>query len=68
MKRANRTSTKGTMGPDAYAGLLKLWLTPSGVIPRRSPEIDAYLRHVSEREPLSETSRRALGQVTTQAA
>jgi hypothetical protein len=68
MKKASRTSAGATMSPDAYAGFLKLWLTPSDTLPSRSPEIDAYLRHVSEREPLSEPCLRALGQITVRAA
>jgi hypothetical protein len=52
MKRINSKITKGKMSPDAYAGFLKLWITPAGTLPERTPEIDAYLRHVSEVAPL----------------
>jgi hypothetical protein len=56
------------MDADAYAGFLKLWLTPSHELPSLDDEIRAYLRHLSEREPLNEESRRALGQPTRRAA
>jgi hypothetical protein len=56
------------MSADAYAGFLKLWITPSRKTPASSPEIDAYLRYASERSPLSAISRRALGQLTEHAA
>lgn len=56
------------MSAEAYAGFLKLWLTPASKVPQPSMEVDAYLRHVSSREPLSEESRRALGQIRVKAA
>ncbi len=52
MKRINREFEKGSMSADAYAGFLKLLMTPAATLPERSPEIDAYLRYVSERAPL----------------
>jgi len=36
----------------AYAGFLKLWLTPPGAPDPNSSEVEAYLRHVNEHEPL----------------
>ncbi|MBW3571652.1 MAG: hypothetical protein KY467_11140 [Gemmatimonadetes bacterium] len=56
------------MTADAYAGFLKLWLTPTHTLPPLDDEIRAYLRHVSDREPLGEASRRAIGQPTRRAA
>jgi hypothetical protein len=56
------------MSADAYAGFLKLWLTPASKLPRLDDEIRAYLRHVSNREPLSGDARQALGQPTRKAA
>ena len=56
------------MDADAYAGFLKLWLTPASKLPSLDDEVRAYLRHVSDREPLNEESRRALGQPTRKAA
>jgi hypothetical protein len=56
------------MSPDAYAGFLKLWLTPAGELPPMTAEVDAYLQHANEREPLSEATRRAVGHPTKQAA
>lgn len=52
MKRVDRSFEKGRMSADAYAGFLKLLITPAGTLPERSPEINAYLRYVSERAPL----------------
>jgi hypothetical protein len=57
-----------TMSADAYAGFLKLWLTPAHKEPKMTPEVEAYLRHASEREPLSDDVRTALGQPTRKAA
>lgn len=56
------------MSPDAYAGFLRLWLTPSGRLPRLSSEIDAYLRHANRCEPLPAVVRRAIGHPTHRAA
>lgn len=50
------------MSADAYAGFLKLWLTPAHKEPAMTPEVEAYLRHASQREPLSGEVRAALGQ------
>jgi hypothetical protein len=68
MKNDARNAKAGPMNADAYAGFLKLWLTPVGKLPATTPEIEAYLRHASEREPLSPAARRALGQPTDRAA
>jgi hypothetical protein len=67
MKNTDRQQ-KAPMGAEEYAGFLKLWLTPASRTPAASADVDAYLRYANEREPLSETSRRALGQPTTHAA
>jgi hypothetical protein len=56
------------MSADAYAGFLKLWLTPAHEVPAITPEVEAYLRHANEQEPLNEESRRALGEPTRKAA
>lgn len=60
--------TSRPMSADAYAGFLKLWLTPAGKAPRPSAEVDAYLRHANQREPLSDATRRVLGHPTERAA
>jgi len=52
MKKHLNTARTAPMNHDAYAGFLKLWLTPFSRIPEPSPEIDAYIRYVDEREPL----------------
>ena len=67
MKIPRNTKT-GTMTPDAYAGFLKLLLTPGSSVPRPSADVDAYLRYASQREPLSDEVRRALGQPRVRAA
>lgn len=36
------------MSPDAYAGFLRLLLTPLTEEPRPSKEVDAYLRYLSD--------------------
>lgn len=63
-----RTPRPAPMSPDAYAGFLKLWLTPATRAPRASAEVDAYLRHATQREPLPEVVRRAIGQRGKRAA
>ena len=68
MKTRSIAPKPAPMDADAYAGFLKLWLTPAHKLPSLDQEIRAYLRHVSEREPLNEESRRALGQPTRRAA
>lgn len=68
MNTRNTASKTAPMDADAYAGFLKLWLTPSHKLPSLDDEVRAYLRHVSEREPLSDESRRVLGQPTRRAA
>jgi hypothetical protein len=68
MKTRSIAPKPAPMDADAYAGFLKLWLTPAHKLPRLDEEIRAYLRHVSDREPLNQESRRALGQPTRKAA
>lgn len=68
MKRHLRAAGKTEMSPDAYAGFLKLLLTPPSRLPAPSPEIDAYLAHLSRHEPLPDNVRRILGQPTVEAA
>jgi len=52
MKKHPNPTRTAPMNPDAYAGFLKLWLSPFSRIPKPSPEIDAYIQYVDEREPL----------------
>lgn len=52
MKTLTRTRKATRMSADAYAGFLKLWLTPANRTPAPSPEVDAYLEYVNERDPL----------------
>lgn len=68
MKTTPRTAKPRPMSADAYAGFLKLWLTPPSRMPKHSGEVDAYLAHVNARDPLSDTARRAIGQPTERAA
>lgn len=68
MKRYPRTATNASMSPDAYAGFLKLLLTPANRVPAASADIDAYLAHVADREPLPDSIRMLLGQPTVEAA
>lgn len=68
MKKTARPARPRPMSADAYAGFLKLWLTPPSRMLKQSAEVDAYLAHVNARDPLSDTARRALGQPTERAA
>lgn len=56
------------MSPDAYAGFLALLLTPAHREPKPSPELDAYLRYLSDRDPLPDHIKRMLGLRTVEAA
>lgn len=67
MKNSSRRA-KAPMSADAYAGFLKLFLTPSSKAPELSRDVQSYLRHVSEREPLSAATRKLIGQQTERAA
>lgn len=67
--RAGRPSApESTMSPDAYAGFLKLWLTPTSKIPSSSLEIEAYLSYANEREPVRGITIRELDRITREAA
>ena len=55
MKTLTRTASPARMSADAYAGFLKLWLTPASRAPRQSRDLDAYLSYANEREPLPAT-------------
>jgi hypothetical protein len=66
--RLVRNTKKRPMSADAYAGFLKLWLTPASAPVPRTPEVDAYLAYANEREPLSKATRRAIGRPTDRAA
>ena len=68
MTTRTRATQPAPMSADAYAGFLALWLTPATRDTRHTAEVDAYLRHASAQEPLSDTVRRALGQPTHRAA
>lgn len=68
MKSYPRTAQGGPMSSEAYAGFLKLLLTPVSRVPLPSPELDAYLQYLAGVEPLSETARMVIGQPTVEAA
>jgi hypothetical protein len=68
MMRKHINKSGKSMSPDAYAGLLRLLLTPGGRLPKPSADVDAYIEHANRAEPLSAVSRRALGQRLDRAA
>ncbi|HVH14018.1 MAG TPA: hypothetical protein VM759_13240 [Longimicrobium sp.] len=59
---------RAPMSADAYAGFLKLWLTPTHKLPPITPEVEAYLRHANRQEPLTDEVREVLGHPTRRAA
>ena len=61
-------SRRAPMSADAYAGFLKLWLTPAREVPAITPEVEAYLRHANQQAPLNDESRAVLEQTTRKAA
>jgi hypothetical protein len=66
--KKHASARRAPMSADAYAGFLKLWLTPAHKVPAITPEVEAYLRHANAQEPLNDESRRALGQQPTRKA
>ena len=48
----SQAMTTRRMDNEAYAGFLRLWLSAGTRIDNPTPDIEAYLRHVNEREPL----------------
>lgn len=66
--KKHTTPRRAPMSADAYAGFLKLWLTPAHKVPQMTPEVEAYLRHANEQVPLNDESRRVLEQTTRKAA
>ena len=68
MKRLRRNEQEERMDAEAFAGFLRLWIAPPSRELRPSPEVEAYLRHVAERSPLSPVARRALAETTDRAA
>ncbi len=59
---------RAPMSADAYAGFLKLWLTPAHKAPAITPEVEAYLHHANQQAPLNDESRRVLDQTLRKAA
>ena len=41
------------MNSDAYAGFLRLLLTPASEVPELTSYLRAYLRYLNEREPVT---------------
>ena len=66
METLPRKAKTTRMSADAYAGFLKLLLTPASKVPPLSPDVIAYLDYVNEQEPFSNTELRALGQLLDQ--
>ncbi len=40
------------MDADAYAGFLKLLLTPTSRVPTMTADVEAYLRYANHRDPV----------------
>lgn len=59
---------KAPMSNDAYAGFLRLLLTPAGKEPLGASDVDAYIEYLNAREPLSRETRRIIGRSNEQAA
>jgi hypothetical protein len=56
------------MNHDAYAGFLKLLLTPTSRLPEGDGDVEAYIRHSNRVDPLSPRTRRMIGQPADRAA
>lgn len=67
---ANRSANtaRAPMSPDAYAGFLKLLLSPTHRLPVDDQDVDAYIRHSNRVDPLSAATRRFIGQPADRAA
>jgi hypothetical protein len=68
MKTPRPVRTRAPMSADAYAGFLRLWLTPADRQPRPNAELNAYMRYLNAHAPLPERVRRLLGTVSDHAA
>lgn len=51
------TPSRPRMTNAAFAGFLRLLLTPLGEAPKPCPELDAYLRYLSRVSPRDEPGR-----------
>ncbi len=60
MRHQQRAAKSAPMSADAYAGFLKLMLTPISRVPEMTPDLEAYLQYLNQREPLSQTAQRAV--------
>jgi hypothetical protein len=68
MKKRSENKGMPKMDAEAFAGFLRLWITPPGRDVRPSPEVEAYLRYVAEHSPLTPAGLRTLGSHTDRAA
>lgn len=68
MKRHHRNPQRTKMSPDAYAGFLRLLLTPADQVPASSPELEAYLSYRSRMDPLPDNVQHILGHPVVEAA
>jgi hypothetical protein len=50
------------MDPEAYAGFLRLLLTPTSRVPSMTPDVEAYLRYANRREPVNAVGSRRQAQ------
>lgn len=53
------TPSRPRMTNAAFAGFLRLLLTPLNEAPKSCPEVDAYLRYLSRANPREEPSQAA---------
>lgn len=52
MSSNRKPSRRDAMDPEAYAGFLRLLLTPSSRVPSLTSDVEAYLRYANTREPV----------------
>ena len=62
MSSHKKSARSTAMDSEAYAGFLKLLLTPSSRVPSMTSDVEAYLRYANGREPVTSLPARAPSQ------
>jgi hypothetical protein len=58
MSSQKKSAGAGSMDPEAYAGFLRLLLTPASRVPSLTSDVEAYLRYANRREPVTSIGSR----------
>ena len=58
MSSNKKAADADAMDPEAYAGFLRLLLSPLSRVPSLTPDVEAYLRYANRREPVTSIGSR----------